>query len=151
MGEGGFLISLLFFFVVRSFCLAGFPFFIGFYSKDSIIISISAELGVLLYLAFLGGCVSTVLYSLRLVKGIFYRGLKSVSFFSFCEDFRFFVLVSILFIKCWMIGGIFYWFFVSRSLLFLKILDLFLGLVLILFSFILFKVSFFVYFFVFIY
>lgn len=58
-------------FFISSFCLMGFPFFIGFYSKDVMLIRGSYELGVLMILFFLGGCFLTVWYRFRLLKSCF--------------------------------------------------------------------------------
>ena len=54
------------FFLTSCICLAGFPFCIGFYSKDLIILGGSVGLGALFYFTFLGGCGFTVLYRIRL-------------------------------------------------------------------------------------
>jgi len=55
------------YFFSSCFCLSGFPFFVGFYSKDFIINSVSFIEGGGLYYVFLLGCVFTVIYSTRLV------------------------------------------------------------------------------------
>jgi len=55
------------YFFSSCFCLIGFPFFIGFYSKDFIINSLSFIEGAVLYYVFLLGCVFTVVYRTRLV------------------------------------------------------------------------------------
>ena len=55
------------FFIVRSLCLSGFPFFLGFYSKDFIISSSSFGEGFMFYIVFLVGCIFTVMYRTRLI------------------------------------------------------------------------------------
>jgi NADH-quinone oxidoreductase subunit L len=55
------------YFLVSCLCLGGFPFFLGFYSKDTIISSVSGVGGFLLFYFFIVGCLLTVLYSFRLI------------------------------------------------------------------------------------
>jgi len=55
------------YFFSRCFCLGGFPFFVGFYSKDFIINSVSFVDGGIIYYIFLLGCIFTVSYSTRLL------------------------------------------------------------------------------------
>lgn len=88
------------YFVVSCFCLAGFPFFIGFYSKDSIILSLNGGKGGILFILFICACFFTVVYSLRLIKMAYYGNYKYTTFLRFFEDSRFFVVVSLLFLKC---------------------------------------------------
>jgi len=73
-GVGPFIYFSYVYFLVRCFCLSGFPFFIGFYSKDAIIYSVSFVDGIFFYYFFIMGCMFTVLYRLRLLY---------LSFFSF--------------------------------------------------------------------
>lgn len=62
------------YFVVRSLCLCGFPFFLGFYSKDFIISRRSLFRGSFIYFIFLLGCFFTVMYRIRLV----YKSFKVI-------------------------------------------------------------------------
>src|SRR5438874_5527119 len=55
-------------FFVRRVCLIGFPFYIGFYSKDFILLRSSLILGLSYYFLFLVGCLITVYYRIRLLK-----------------------------------------------------------------------------------
>lgn len=57
---GGFSFGAFSCFVVRSLCLIGFPFYIGFYSKDTILLGGGFFLGVGFFYLFLGGCLLTV-------------------------------------------------------------------------------------------
>jgi len=95
-------------FLVRGFCLSGFPFFLGFYSKDLIISSSSFSEGVFIYYVFLGGCAFTVGYRVRLVLRAFKGLYKFSSFLGFGELTEFFLLRTRLFFVCWVAGGIFY-------------------------------------------
>lgn len=119
------------YFVVRSFCLSGFPFLIGFYSKDFIISSFSLEIGSFLFILFIVGCFLTVSYSMRLLVEGYRFILKYVRYFSFYEEIAFFLPVSFLYFKCWLLGGLFYMTFLREFLSYLKSIDLFLGILLI--------------------
>jgi len=78
------------YFFSSCFCLSGFPFFVGFYSKDFIINSVSFIEGGGLYYVFLLGCVFTVIYSTRLVWFGYVSFFKTFSFVSFSEKPIFF-------------------------------------------------------------
>jgi len=118
------------YFFSRCFCLRGFPFFIGFYSKDFIINSVSFVEGGILYYIFLLGCIFTVIYSTRLVWFGYVSFFKTFSFVSFSESPIFFVSVSFIFLNCWVVGGIFFWLFLSEGGFSLKFTDLLVGLAL---------------------
>lgn len=60
-------LSFLFFFV-SILCLVGFPFFVGFYSKDYIILGRSLSMGLFFYFFFIFGCLLRVCYGFRLLK-----------------------------------------------------------------------------------
>lgn len=123
--------SFLFFFV-RSVCLAGFPFYIGFYSKDFIIIRRSLFLGVFFYFVFLVGCIFTIFYSIRLTLFGYSHWVKGYTF-SFNEERKdFFLPVRLLFFKGWLLGGLFYWCFLSKRTVFFSFFDMLVGLLLIL-------------------
>jgi len=66
-GSGPFMYFSYLYFLVSCFCLSGFPFFIGFYSKDVIIYSVSFVDGAFFYYFFIIGCIFTVVYRLRLL------------------------------------------------------------------------------------
>lgn len=88
------------YFVVRCFCLAGFPFFIGFYSKDFIISSSSFFRGVFFYYFFVLGCLFTVAYSFRLVCEGFVFTFGGFTLLSFKESLYFFIPVISIFFNC---------------------------------------------------
>jgi NADH-ubiquinone oxidoreductase chain 5 len=81
-------------------CLSGFPFLVGFYSKDFIINSVSFGGGFWVYCAFLLGCVFTVVYRARLLWFGYVSFFKTFCFLSFFESSAFFVSVSFIFLKC---------------------------------------------------
>jgi len=118
------------YFFSRCFCLGGFPFFVGFYSKDFIINSVSFVDGGIIYYIFLLGCIFTVSYSTRLLWFGYISFFKTFSFVSFVESPIFFVSVSFIFLKCWVMGGIFFWLFLSEGFVILKFFDLVIGIIL---------------------
>jgi NADH-ubiquinone oxidoreductase chain 5 len=129
---GSFLIYISFlYFLVSCICLSGFPFFIGFYSKDFIINSSSFLRGVLSYYFFLFGCFFTILYSIRLLKNVYFAFLKFSVFFCFSESFIYVFSVLFLFFKGWSLGGFFYWFFIFENFYFFCYFDLLAGLLII--------------------
>jgi len=84
------------YFFSSCFCLSGFPFFIGFYSKDFIINSVSFVEGGILYYVFLLGCVFTVIYRTRLVWFGYVSFLK-LSLLSLLVRNLFFLFLYLLF------------------------------------------------------
>jgi len=88
------------YFIVSCFCLIGFPFFVGFYSKDFIINSINYHSGLFIFCLFLVGCLFTVIYRVRLILLGYFLVRKFFSFFIFSERWFFFVPVTILFFNC---------------------------------------------------
>uniref|UniRef100_UPI00315DEB27 NADH dehydrogenase subunit 5 n=1 Tax=Allonothrus sinicus TaxID=3138099 RepID=UPI00315DEB27 len=123
--------SLLYFFV-SCLSLAGFPFVIGFYSKDQILSSVSAYEGGFYFFVFVFGCFLTVFYSVRLFVSGFMGFCKSSSHVVFSEDWSFFFPVYFLFLLCTFGGGWLSWFFVSDMSVFFRGVDFFLGLFVIL-------------------
>jgi NADH-ubiquinone oxidoreductase chain 5 len=119
------------YFVVRCFCLSGFPFFVGFYSKDFIISSSSSFSGTLYYYVFIIGCLFTVFYRIRLVYEGFINTFSRFSFMRLNEASYFFIPVIFLFFNCWLLGGMFYWVFLVDLTFFFLWSDLLFGVVLI--------------------
>lgn len=119
-------------FFVSAACLMGFPFFMGFYSKDLIIIRNSLGLGATLYFIFLLGCFLTVSYRIRLLKNSFIGFFKAMPHMRFSDLKIFITSIFFLFIKRWILGRIFFpLFFFDATVSFLG-LDLIVGLILIL-------------------
>jgi NADH-ubiquinone oxidoreductase chain 5 len=117
------------YFLVRCFSLGGFPFLIGFYSKDTIISYFSGEVGGLAALVLMFGCVVTVAYRVRLVLTGFvsvYKGGPTLSLF---ESAHFVFPVFFLFVVCVFGGSLFRWLFLSGAGLFLRGVDLLFGVV----------------------
>jgi NADH:ubiquinone oxidoreductase subunit 5 (subunit L)/multisubunit Na+/H+ antiporter MnhA subunit len=118
-------------FFVRRACLMGFPFYIGFYSKDFIILSSSVSLGLFYYFTFLSGCLLTVCYRGRLLKASFSGVLTNLVGISYRDDKVFLVSVCFLFMKSWILGMFFFClFFFDAGVVFLGY-DLIVGLILI--------------------
>ena len=90
--------TFLCFFVSRA-CLMGFPFYIGFYSKDFILLNRSVSLGLFYYLIFLIGCFLTVCYRIRLLKASFSGVLVNLVHISYGDNKIFLVSVCFLFVK----------------------------------------------------
>jgi len=130
-GGGRFSFAGFVYFVVRCLCLAGFPFFIGFYSKDLIILGSSFFGGSLLFFLFLVGCIFTVCYRLRLIYLSYFSLVKGPAYLFMVEDWIFFFPVRMLFFIGWVLGGVFYYFF-SGGFLFFFFFDFIKGLVIIL-------------------
>jgi len=128
-GASVFSFSSVLFFLVSCFCLGGFPFFLGFYSKDFIISSVSYGQGYLFYFLFLVGCLFTVSYRFRLMFRAYLLMYNYNFYISFMERLEFFLSVMFLFFKCWVLGGFIYWAFLSHIMFFFTFFDLFVGIV----------------------
>jgi len=87
------------YFIVRCFCLIGFPFFIGFYSKDFIINRINFYSGFLTFYTFLVACLFTIIYRLRLIVIGYFFMRKFFSYFLFSENWFFFIPVTFFVFK----------------------------------------------------
>jgi NADH-ubiquinone oxidoreductase chain 5 len=118
----------------RVLCLIGFPFLLGFYSKDTIIRMFSFFFGVTFYSFFMLSCVLTVFYRLR-----FFFLLFSLTRFGslHCEEesVTYFFSSVFLFFFCCFLGFFYFWFFLSGQFLFLRGPDYILGIVFLLLFF----------------
>ena len=124
------------FFTTSCISLIGFPFSLGFYSKDFILGSFFSSFSNLLLLLFIFSCIFTVAYRLRL---IYIRFLNFSSFyfsFSFSEEIFFFVPVLFLYFFCVFLGNFFFFYFFP--FLFFSLLECFVGLLIISLGFIFF-------------
>lgn len=118
------------FFCIRGLSLIGFPFSLGFYSKDTILASFLFSLDSLVVYVFCLSCCFTVSYSLRLVY-IGFQGFSSFpSSLGFSENVFFFVPVFFLYFYCVYLGNFFLYNFILP--LYVRFLDCFLGICIIL-------------------
>lgn len=125
----GFFISFFckLFFLIRCLCLIGFPFSLGFYSKDFI-------LGGLLYLnnsslicyIFVLSCSLTVSYRIRLLIIRFSKYIRFNPFINFRERKVFFCGVLVIFLLTVFIGDFFFFYFIPVNFLF-SFFELFVG------------------------
>jgi NADH-quinone oxidoreductase subunit L len=97
--------SLRFFFV-RCLSLAGFPFVVGFYSKDFIILSLGDKGGIF-YSIFIFCCMITVIYAFRLMKMGYIHETKGFQSYYNTEIQNFYQPVFVLFFVCWRTGFLF--------------------------------------------
>jgi len=105
---GGFAGWCFVFFVSRSLCLCGFPFLLGFYSKDTILSSVPSVGGWFLSFVFLASCLVTVLYRVRVVSMLFIGQISSLSAV-YSEEPGFFFIPSLLLLGfCSFFGGVFF-------------------------------------------
>jgi len=95
-------------FFVSCTCLIGFPFFIGFYSKDLILLRRSLVLGRIFYILFVSGCFLTVFYRFRLLKRAYTGFITILTQRSNIEDKAFVLSVFFLFSKSWVLGRVFF-------------------------------------------
>lgn len=96
------------FFICRSLRLMGFPFSLGFYSKDSIIGVLWLIDNSLLVVTFVLSCAFTVAYRIRLVSIAYSRFSNSPRRISFIEDLYFIFPVLFLYIFCVFSGNFFF-------------------------------------------
>jgi len=102
------------YFTIRVLRLAGFPFSLGFYSKDSVLSLVSySRVGGFSFLFFVG-CCFTVSYRVRLVYMAFFRFSTFPVLPMFYEDFCFFSLFLLFFFL------LFYWVIFSFSFFYLQ-------------------------------
>jgi len=85
-------------------CFSGFPFLLGFYSKDTILSSLPSVGGFLLSFVFFLSCIVTVLYSVRVVSMLFLGHVGSLVA-SYNEESDFFFLSLFGFVNFLFFGG----------------------------------------------
>jgi len=126
---GGFSGWCFVFFITRSLCLSGFPFLLGFYSKDTILSSLPSVGGFLLSFVFFLSCIVTVLYSVRVVSMLFLGHVGSLVA-SYNEESDFFFFPSLVLLTfCSLGGGCFFWYFLSDCYFFVRLVDCLIGVV----------------------
>jgi len=119
------------YFIVRCLSLSGFPFIIGFYSKDYMLGEVMGSFSGFFYFTFLFRCGLTIMYSLRLILIGYQAGVKGFVVNSIYEDRDFVFPVYFLFMACCFSGGVLSWFFLSGVRVALRGLDYLVGLILI--------------------
>lgn len=132
-----FFSKLLFF--IRSLSLIGFPFSLGFYSKDTILGEILFSRFNLISFLFLFGCCFTVAYRARLIYMGFIGFPSFFSSFSFGDDKFFYLPVIILYFFCVFIGNYFFFYFIPPVVF--SFMEVFFGLLVIRVGLFLFKLS----------
>ena len=137
---GGFFSSFFvkLFFSLRCIRLIGFPFSLGFYSKDIILGGIIFEWGSLIAILFRVSCCFTVAYRLRLLNLGFIGFLRTDSYLRFAEDKKFFFPVLILFFLSLFLGNYFIFYFLPVNRIF-SFFELIIGLFVITGGFLFFK------------
>lgn len=128
-GTLGFSFSSKFIFSMSCLRLTGFPFSLGFYSKDRILGEMLFTSFSLYSFFFFFGCCFTVAYSFRL---IFIGFINFPSFFvssNFLEDRFFFISILFLYLPCLFLGNFFFFYFCSPVVF--SFMDFFIGLVII--------------------
>jgi len=116
-------------FLTRALRLCGFPFSVGFYSKDLIVLEACfGGFRVFVFLGFFVGCLFTVGYSVRLIVLGFLEGPLGDNYLSVGDD-RFFVC-SVLFLWVWasFSGGFFGGTFIGSDCFLVGGFDYFLGI-----------------------
>lgn len=129
-GSFGFSFSSKLIFSLSCLSLIGFPFSLGFYSKDSIIGDLLFSSFSFISFIFFVSCCFTVAYRFRLI----YIGfIMFPSFFvsiNFLEDSFFFFTILFLYFPCVFFGNLFFFYFVPPVSF--SFLDFFFGLFIIL-------------------
>lgn len=129
------------FFTFTCLSLCGFPFFLGFYSKDFIISLFINSYSIGIVLLFFLACILTISYSIRLIIIAFFRFPIILKDNSFSEDKYFFLPLFFLYFFCIFRGNFFIFYFFPPIIFsfldfFAGILIIFLGIFIFYFSFI---------------
>jgi len=96
---------------VSCLSLMGFPFSLGFYSKDLILCSYFSSYFSFFFLLFFFGCSFSVAYSFRLIYMGFFFYPSFLSSLNFKEDKIFVFSVLMLYFYCVFIGNFYFFFF----------------------------------------
>jgi hypothetical protein len=126
-------------FSMRVLSLIGFPFSLGFYSKDRVIGAISIfDFNLYSFLFFLG-CSLTVAYRIRLIYIAFNNQPSYGRSSFFTEDEYFFIPIILLYSLCVFLGNFFFFYFLPPVVF--SFLDLFFGVIIILSGYLVFSFS----------
>uniref|UniRef100_UPI00315DB864 NADH dehydrogenase subunit 5 n=1 Tax=Sancassania mycophaga TaxID=3127633 RepID=UPI00315DB864 len=126
-------------FSMSSLSLMGFPFSLGFYSKDTILGELLFSSFSFISFLFIMGCCFTVAYSLRLVFMGFMNFPSFSNSLSFSEDKFFYLPIIFLYLTCVFFGNFFFFYFLPPVVF--SFLDFFLGIFIIFFGFIVYLYS----------
>lgn len=116
-------------FCTRCLSLSGFPFSLGFYSKDLIVGVLSYNEFSLFSFIFFFGCSLSVAYRIRLISLCFFGGITFSASTEFRDSRFFFIPIIVIFFICVVSGNFFSFYFFPP--LTLSLLDFCVGLVLI--------------------
>lgn len=131
-GSFGFSYSSKLIFSLSCLRLIGFPFSLGFYSKDRILGDVLFSSFSFVSFIFFIGCCFTVSYRLRLIYMGFLIFPSFCSSIGYAEDFFFFFSIFLLYTPCLLLGNFFFFNFLPPVVF--SFLDFFLGLLIILFG-----------------
>lgn len=123
-------------FFLSTLSLIGFPFSLGFYSKDRILGSLLFDFSSFTSFFFILGCCFTVAYSLRLVYigFLLYPSFDVSSYFN--DDWFFYFPMVFLYLSCVFLGNFFFYYFTPPVVL--SFLDFIIGLLIIISGFVVF-------------
>jgi len=118
---------------LRCFCLSGFPFVLGFYSKDLILLNRVSASGLITEMIFIVGCIVTVMYSIRFIEDLFNASFSNLGLRNNNNVDVLFTSLSTLFLLCIIFGPVQYllhndFFFFTRGF------DIILGVLIIILS-----------------
>ena len=114
------------FFTTSRLRLAGFPFSLGFYSKDRVLGVLVFDFSSIVSFIFVLGCCFTVAYRLRLIYIGFFSFPRFFPSLSFSESWFFYLPMVLLYLSCVFFGNFFFFYFLPP--LSLSFFDFFLGI-----------------------
>ncbi len=124
--------------VIRILCLSGFPFTLGFYSKDHILCRLNRTLSILTALMFLLGCVATVSYRYRYLSLVVSLSLIKNALLKEENRYLYYVSSLLLFFICLQLGPMMNQ-LIPNPIIIIRIMDLFIGVIVIFASFLFIK------------
>jgi NADH-ubiquinone oxidoreductase chain 5 len=128
------------FIAVRSLCLMGFPFFLGFFRKDLVLVILRYGWGGISILAFWFGCLFTITYRIRFVYVCYFYFYSNIRMINTKSSLRYLLPSIFLLLVCILYGNFFIWFYCLEFMRFLRGGDYILGLVIIFIGIVLFYI-----------
>ena len=107
-GNSNFSFFSKLFFISRCINLIGFPFCLGFFSKDTILSVISSNFYNLNYIIFLISCCLTIIYSFRILSIRFLKSTNTLTIIKIKEEIKFFLPIRVLLLLRMLIGNFFF-------------------------------------------